>query len=306
MWLIILLYALFASSFSITKVLLNYSSPLFLAGMRMSIAGLILLSYQYFYAHKHFHFKWKHMKYYVQLVIFGIYLTYILRFWALDYMPSAKVCFLYNFSPFLSAFYSYIFFKEKMTKKQWTGLFIGFLGFLPILYTSSPGEQLTGEWGIFSWPELAVLVSVASHSYSWIVMRRLIRDKSYSPVMVNGISMSSGGILALITSFFVEGFFPVSQVGPFFGWLLFIIFLSNIICHNLYGYLLKSYTTTFLSFAGFLSPIFAAFYGYMFLNEKIGWPFYLSTGIVFIGLFLFYQDELTPKTEFISPTSSIE
>jgi len=301
MWLIVLLYALFSSSFVLGKMLLNYTSPIFLTGIRMTLGGSLLLAYQYFYARKNFCFKRKHIKYYLQLVLFGIYITYILRFWALDYMPSSKACFLYNISPFLSALYSYIFFKETMTRKQWIGLIIGFLGLIPMLLTTSPAESLIGEISFISWPELAILVSVATHSYSWIIMRKLIRDKSYSPTMVNGISMTAGGILASITSLFVEGFFPVSHVVPFFGLLALIIFLSNIICHNLYGYLLKFYTTTFLSFAGFLSPLFGGLYGWMFLNEKIGWEFYLSTAIIFVGLYLFYQDELDPTKEYDEP-----
>ena len=69
----------------------------------------------------------------------------------------------------------------------------------------------------------------------------------------------------------------------------------------LYGYLLKSYTTTFLSFAGFLSPLFGALYGWVFLSEKISWHFYLSCAIVFAGLYLFYQDELTQRKEVEKP-----
>lgn len=301
MWLIVLLYALFSSSFAITKVLLRYTSPIFLVGIRMTIAGIFLLTYQYFYAHKHFRFKRRHMKYYIQLVFFGIYITYILRFWALDYMPSFKGCFLYNISPFLSAFYSYLFFKEKITRKQWLGLIIGFFGMIPMLLTSSTGETKLGEFTYISWPELAILVSVATHSYSWIVMRKLIRDKSYSPMMVNGISMTAGGILAFITSLFWGSPFPITDVGHFFLLLALIIIISNLICHNLYGYLLKYYTTTFLSFAGFLSPLFGGLYGGIFLKEKIGWEFYLSSFIVFIGLYLFYQDELDPTKEYEEP-----
>jgi len=303
MWLIVLLYAMFSSSFVIGKALLHYTSPVFLVGIRMALGGSILLTYQYFYAHKHFKFKAKHIKYYIQLIIFGFYLTHILRFWALDNMPSFKACFLYNIAPFFSAFYSYLFFKEKMTGKQWIGLAIGFLGMVPMLITSSPSEAQLGEFAFISWSELAILVSVATHSYSWIIMRKLVRDKSYSPMMVNGIGMTAGGTLALTTSFLMGSFWPVSHAYPFFGLLALTIIISNIICYNLYGYLLKSYTTTFLSFAGFISPFFGALYGWMFLKENIGWPFYASSIMVFIGLYLFYQDELNPQKEFDEPFS---
>ena len=291
MTLIILLYALFASSFSMGKILLRYTEPIFLTGARMFIAGLILLAYQYFWPTAYFRFKKKHWKLYAQITLFGIYFNYILRFWALNYLPSSKTSFFYNFAPLISALYSYMIFNEKLTKRQWIGLSIGFIGMIPLLMGTSPGEQKTGEWFFISLPEIAVLCSVALHSYSWIIVRKLVREKSYSPMMVNGLCMTFGGLLALATSPFVEGIFPVTNVSSFLGWLMLVILISNIICHNLYAHLLKQYTATFLSFAGFLSPIFASLYGWAFLQEKITWNLYVSGAIVLIGLYFFYRDE---------------
>jgi len=292
MLLIIILYALFASSFSFGKILLEYSTPIFLPGIRMFLGGLALLAYQYFYANEEFRFKKKHWWLYAQIVFFGVYLNYILRFWALDYLTSSKTCFLYNFSPFFSALYSYFIFRESMSKRQWVGLIVGFVGLIPILLSSTTTEKTVGEFFFLSLPELAVLVSVALHSYSWIVMRKLVRDKSYSPTLVNGVTMFAGGFLALVTSFIFETGPRVTNILPFAGWLLIVILISNVICYNLYGNLLRKYSPTFLSFAGFLSPIFAGFYGWVFLSEHITWHFYISGVIVFMGLYLFYQEEL--------------
>jgi len=291
MTLIIILYALFASSFSMGKILLRYTSPIFLVGIRMLIGGLILLAYQYFSPRQRFYFKMKHVWLFLQIVLFGVYLNYILRFWALSSLTSSKTCFIYNLAPFMSAIYSYFFFKEKITDGKLVGLIIGFFGMIPILLTTSSAEQSIGEFSFISLPEFAVIVSVAFHAYSWVVMRKLIKDKNYSPVMVNGLTMTAGGVLALITSFAQGNFFPVTNIGPFFGWLAAVILISNIICFNLYGSLLKRYTATFLSFAGFLAPLFAALYGWGFLGEKITWHFYASAVLVFIGLYLFYRDE---------------
>jgi drug/metabolite transporter (DMT)-like permease len=74
-----------------------------------------------------------------------------------------------------------------------------------------------------------------------------------------------------------------------------IILISNIICHNIYGYLLKQYTATFIAFTGFLAPLFSALYGWAFLNERITWHFYASSFIVFIGLAIFYKEELVQQ-----------
>lgn len=274
------------------KILLNHTSPLLLTGIRMFIAGIILLAYQYFSPREHFKFRKEHILDYAQIIFFGVYVTYILRFWALRDLPSYKAVFLYNISPFATAIYSYLILNERITKKQIVGLIIGFLGLIPILLTSSKPEQLTGELFFISWQEWAIIVSVFASSYSWILVRKMIRKKNYAPAMINGITMTAGGILALFTAFFTEGAFYITKPEEFIGLLLVVILISNIICHNMYGHLLRTYTATFISFAGFLSPLFAAFYGWAFLQETITWNFYCSASIVFVGLLIFYQDEL--------------
>jgi drug/metabolite transporter (DMT)-like permease len=56
--------------------------------------------------------------------------------------------------------------------------------------------------------------------------------------------------------------------------------------------LLRRFTATFVSFAGFTTPLFTAILGWFFLGETVTMSFYLSTIVVFSGLYLFYQDEL--------------
>ncbi len=304
MTLIILMYALWASSMPISKYMLRFSSPLFLAGARFLVSGLAILAYQYFWSHEKVIFKKSHWWLYAQIALFGVAITYMLRFWALQDMSATKTCFLYNLSPFVSSFYSYLMFKERITPRQWLGLIIGFVGLIPILLTTSGPEARMGEFLYISWQEFAVLISIATHSYSWIVMRKLVRYKNSSAMSVNAITMTAGGLALLLASLSFEvwyqGIEPVTQVGTFMTWLLVVVLLSNVICHNMYASLLKKYTATFMSFAGFIAPLFTALYGWAFLGEIITWHFYASSAIVFVGLFLFYKDELN-KDENVEP-----
>lgn len=297
MTLIVLMYAFFGASVSMGKALLSYTTPLFLIGSRMCIGGSLLLTYTYFIKRASFNIERKHWLHFVEITILGIYLTYIMRVWALQYLPSFKTCFLYNISPFVSSFYSYLILKEKMTFHQWIGLCVGFLGMIPILISTTPAEASMGEFMYISWPELLVIASVFTHSYSWIIVRKLVKMEKYSPLVVNSITMSSGGILALATSLMYDGFFPVTNVRQFSWLLIAIVLISNIICHNIYGHLLKKYTATFIAFTGFLAPLFSALYGWAFLNEVITWHFYVSTAIVLVGLGIFYKDELLQQKQ---------
>ncbi len=238
------------------------------------------------------------------LALFSIYLTNILEFWALQYLSAAKACFIYSFSPFFTALFSYLYFGEKINFTKACGLGIGFLGILPVILFQT-GEEILKEGRFFSWPILAVVGAALCSVYGWVLLRLVVKNQMISPLLANGMSMIIGGIMAMIHSFFTEPWtpLPVEQGGfiPFFAWTAVIALISNVICYNLYGMLLKRLTATLLSFVGTFSPIFASIHGWLFLNEPFSWVIVISTAIVCLGLWMVYSTELkqgyyTPAT----------
>ena len=123
--------------------------------------------------------------------------------------------------------------------------------------------------------------------------------------MANGTSMFFGGSMALIHSAFVDSWSPTPIVSgtflPFIGWVLLMVLVSNLICYNLYGFLLKRFTASFLSFMGLLSPMFASLHGWAVLGEAPSWLIFLSTGIVSCGLWFVYSAELKQGYTISSP-----
>lgn len=297
MFLVILLYALFASVFTVAKTALEYSEPLFLIGSRMLVAGVLLLGYQFIFQRDAFVIHKKDLFRLSLLAIFAIYLTNIFEFWGLKYLTSFKTCFIYSLSPFISALLSYLVLKETMTSKKWVGLSMGFLGFIPILVSHTQSESELGQLWIFSWAELSVVIAAICSVYGWILLKQVVTENNYPPVMANGFAMMLGGGIALFHSYAVENWdpIPVTEYLPFIYCALILIVVSNILCYNLYGYLLKRFSATFVSFAGFTTPLFTAVFGWAFLGETVTWPFYVSFMIVFMGLLLFYQDELVQE-----------
>lgn len=294
MFLVVLLYALFASIFTIGKTALEYTQPFFLVGTRMMLAGVLMLGYQYIRHRKDFHFDKAHFWRIFRLAAFNIYLTNAFEFWGLKYLTSFKTCFIYSLSPFVSALLSYFIFSERINGKKWLGLLVGFSGFIPILLTQTAHEETTGHFFFLSWAEIAVICAAVCSVYGWILLRQLVKENGYSPFMANGLSMLMGGGMALIHSAAVENWdpVPITSYVPFFECAVLLIIISNLVAYNLYGYLLKRYTATFMSFAGFTTPLFTALFGWVFLGEIVTWPFYLSAIIVFSGLLVFYQEEL--------------
>lgn len=294
MSLVFLLYALFASVFTVAKEALHVSSPIFLVGSRMLLAGLLILAFLYFRKRETLKLQKGQLIQILLLGFFNIYLTNILELWGLQYLTSFKTCFLYSLSPFLTALFSYFSFKETLNWKKWLGLLIGFSGFLPILLCQSDQENISGQLGIFSLAEIAVLCAVLSSVFGWVVLKKLVSHMSCSFLVANGYSMLFGGALGLLHSMYSESWnpIPVSNTLVWIECSLFLIIISNCICYNLYGYLLKKFSSTFMSFAGLSTPVFTALFGGFFFGEQPSWDFFISFMVVFFGLLMFYREEL--------------
>jgi len=290
-----LMHALFAVVFPVCRKAVLYADPIFFNAVRMLLCGLLLLIYlrktgrtvrrpTSFSAVVHF----------FMFAFFGIFLTNVFECWALKFLPVAKASFIYQASPFFAALLAYVAFGEAMTSKKFMGMLVAFAGFLVMTIHHAPLEVQNAGFSFLSGAELALLSAAITSVFGYVALRRLVRDHAYSSVEANGISMVLGGLMALIASPFFESFkpLPVYEFGPFVFTLVLTILFANVAGYVFYGYLLKFYTTTFLSFAGFSELISAALTGYFFLGEPLAWPFYVSTALVLTGLYMFYIEEL--------------
>ena len=99
---------------------MNYTAPIFLTGIRMFLAGIVLLVYQYFYARASI-FVFNPLLAVLSDSFLWRLSQYMMRFWALESITASKSMFLFNVAPFVSSLYSYFAFNERMTKRQWMG-----------------------------------------------------------------------------------------------------------------------------------------------------------------------------------------
>lgn len=297
MHLVIMLFALFASLFTFSKTALDYSEPFFLIGSRMSFAGVLLILHQFCFNRANFKIQGRHILPLFVLGLVSIYITNIAEIWGLQFMSSAKACLIYSLSPFVAALFAYFMLKERLTGKKWLGLLVGFLGLLPILWADNAIDALAKDLFIFSHGEIALVIAVFASVYGWILLKRIIQEYRYTPILANGVAMTLGGIIALFHSYLSgESWSPLpivaDQYSAFIECTLWMTLISNVICYNLYGHLLKRFSATFMALAGLVTPLFASLFGWYFLDETISWHYFCAMIIFSVGLFLFYQEEI--------------
>lgn len=304
MILLIVMNLAYALLFPLSKIALNYSSAMFLTGFRMTFAGLLVVLYQYVVRRNHFHLPTGTLSLLLlKSAVTGIYVTNVLDFWGFNYMTATKSCFLYNLYPLAAAFFGWFYFHETLTLKKWAGLGLGLMGALPMVFGNQAEQMPTAVNSYFlassgiPLPEIAVLTAIIFSTYGCAVTRHIVCEKKYDSVMTNGLIMLIGGIMALIHSLFVETWnpVPVSDMRGFLASSFGMMLVSNVIGNTAYIELLKRYSMTFLSFTAFSEPLLTAVLDRLFFNVHMPHTFYLSVAIVFLGLYLFYQDELRRK-----------
>lgn len=310
MILIIVLYLVLALSFTMSKGVLAHAAPVFFIGVRMVVAGLFLLAYCRFFKKHRAKIHTDTLWIFAQLTVFHVFITYVFEFWALETVSASTDALFFNASSFITALLSLILYKERLSGKQWLGLGIGFVGFLPLLYAQqamcspTPTINMLGMLTSclsFSRAELLLIIAVVSGAYGWLLMQQLVRTHSYSPIFVNGVSMFWGGVISLVVSFLTEttfikttapGTFWIYDVPMVIWYMTILIILTNFISYNLYGFLLKSHSATFIALAGGLTPIFTALFDWLLFGECITWHFVATVLLVCLGLLVFYIDEL--------------
>ncbi|MBY0110030.1 MAG: DMT family transporter [Candidatus Babeliaceae bacterium] len=290
--LILLMNAFFAATFPIGKIALRYSGPVFLTAVRMLLAGSLLLIYTYFKKDKKITVYKKDWWIFTKTSFFYIFLAFVPEFWALNYLTSIKTNLLWSVQPFLAAILGFLLLSEKLNYKKLLALGIGFIGMLPIIFHSDQGELGMTQLYAISLPELALFIAVFSTIYAWFLIKQLL-EKGYSLSLINGITMSMGGLLCLLTSFGENILFHqelCNNFGAVFGYSLLLVLISNVLAYGIYGYLLSRYSITFLSFTGFTCPLFGFLFSYL-MGETIPLSYIYGCGLIIIGLYVYYREE---------------
>jgi drug/metabolite transporter (DMT)-like permease len=296
MTLILILNFLYASMFILTKLGLEVSQPMFMTGTRMILGGMLSLGI-YAIITK----SWKDIRSIttaqwglIGLVgLINVYSCNALEVWGLKYLSVGKTAFIYNLTPFFSALLAYFVFSEYMTWQKWLGLSLGFIGFIPILIGPSEVIDTTATFGFLSLAELALMGAAISSVLGWTFIRILVKQRRFSPFLLNGISMVLGGLLCFGHALYFETqpFIQPMEISQFIKIVLAMAFFKHVIAYNLGAYLLTKYTTTLMAFFSFTASLFAACLGVLFFHETMSIYFIASILCVFTGLMIFYQEE---------------
>ncbi|HSW75972.1 MAG TPA: DMT family transporter [Candidatus Saccharimonadales bacterium] len=304
MILIILLYAVFSAMTFINSALMAENPYPFFVGMLRALgSSIILLSYSWIFFRnetKNFTLSKRGWK---LLLTYGILIHAFVMCgfsYSVQYADPVSICFIVASGPFLTAIIQYFTKEEFLTHKKMIGLVVGFLGLLPILMISQHTDAIgLKNPGLVWWGNLVAFLSMIVFCYGWIVLKQFLKEFSQPIQLINGIAMLFGGLVSAIFVIMAHGYDLFSlKFSSDFPMLMMAFLLSSLFTYMLYVYLLKRYSPTFISFAGFLEPAFGLLYAAVFMGYGITQEALIALAILFIGLYIFYLEELKTISTF--------
>ena len=297
MVLVIVLYVLFtAMIFMHSAIMVDNPYPFFVAAFRTIVGGLFLFGIHAF-SGKSIKLSGISMRQIGTLFLHSIILyTFSLAGFAaaMQYIDGITACFILSTAPFITALILYLRDKEVLTVQKCVGLVLGFVALIPIILMQKEPDvvhQISSQQ--VYWGQFLFFVATICYAYGWILAQDLVKvAPNYAPSLLNAYAMLIGGICSAVLYVGFEGLHLPEIVTPDFWYLLLLFTLATLINYNLYAYLLRFYSATFLSFAGFLEPACALIYTIFWLKNAATFGTMSALCALGLGLYLFYQEEL--------------
>lgn len=200
---------LWSSSFIIIKFGLLEIPPLIFAGLRYTIAAIILLSIALSIPKHRNEIKGLSKNWWSRLILYGVvYYTITMgtQFIGLALLPAITVSFILNFTTILVVGFAFFLLQERPNLKQiilvLVALIGGFFYFWPLDIIAS------SILGI-----LVVIISLVANSFSAIIGREINRTQQASALVVTTISMMIGAIFLLVAGFIQTPILLLSPLG---------------------------------------------------------------------------------------------
>lgn len=261
---------LWATAFAGVKTGLKYADPLFFAGIRFFLAGLILLPFCGKPSHIVGEIK-KYWKIIVTVSLFQTVLLYSFFFLSMSLVEASTGAIVNGLSPLIGALMAHFFLKGKgnrLDMKKISSFLIALSGIIALTIGKGDLSTFSGRRQI-----LGIVLMLSGSICGAVASVYIARRKSpINPVLLNSTQISLGGLFLFILSLVTEGdnFSLFSDPQPeFFAALIYLSCLSAT-AFSIWFYLLKDreVPVTTLSIWKFIIPVGGAIFSWMIIPEE--------------------------------------
>jgi drug/metabolite transporter (DMT)-like permease len=253
---------LWSTSYVLVKIGLVDIPPITFAGLRYSLAFLVLLPF-FFRQGQASKIRELTKRDWVRLVVLGLLfyaITQGTNFVGLFYLPTVTVSLLLSFSPVVVALLGILILREQPRWRQWFGIglcIIGaFLYFYPLVM---PNGQAIGF--------TIVILGVLANALSSILGREVNRLGNIPPLTVTVVSMGVGGLVLLFSGLALQGLHELSLTN--WAIILWLAVVNTAFAFTLWNHTLRTLSAMESTVINNTMLIQIAVLAWLFLGESL-------------------------------------
>ncbi|WP_299016962.1 EamA family transporter [uncultured Polaribacter sp.] len=275
----IAIYVIWGSTYLFNKVAVTELPPFFLASIRFSTAGVLMMLIAKIVG-ANFKISLNQFKNATIASFFFLILGNSVFVWALQFVDSGFAALIASTQPLFVLLILRFIDRKPMQKKSIIGVTLGILGMYLLISQQELVTSAQTATGI-----LVMLGCVLGWSYGGVFVSKADLPKNF--LVSTGIQMIVAGVfLALISLSFKETWsLPTSWSSNVQIAMLLLIFLGGIVAFTAFNYLLKVVSTEKVATSAYVNPVIALFMGWCFLDEKISMQSMVASAILLTGVY---------------------
>lgn len=271
------IYVLWGTTFLAIRIAVEELPPLFAAGARFFIAGIVLYAFMRAKGEAApARVQWRSL---VIMALLMFVAEYGPLFWAEKYVASGVVSVLAATLPILTMIFEMLILRrQRMSLTLAAAVLLGFAGVAVLLL---PG----GSQQLALLPCFAILAGAASWSLGSVLTRSMDLPKS-RPVTAGAAMMLGGAMLLVLSASFGE-LHPLPHISLRAALaLLYLIVVGSLVAFTAFVWLLAHMPATRVSSHAYVNPIVAVALGYFAAGEPLTWRIIAGSVLVLVSVFL--------------------
>ena len=273
------IYVIWGSTYLLNKIAVTEIPPLYLAGIRFSIAGILMLFISKFLKLQLRITKRQFTNCLVSGFLFLVYGNGVFV-WALQYVDSGFAALEAATQPLFVLLLMRLIDRKQIKRKSIIGILLGIVGMYLLVSQQSMVANTESVTGMFM-----ILTCVLGWSYASVFVAKADLPSSF--FVSTAYQMVIAGVLLFISSLL----FNETWVSPVLWsiqttWaMILLIALGSIVAFTAFNFLLKEVSTEKVSTSAFVNPVVALFLGWLVLDERLSAQSIIAAAILLAGVY---------------------
>jgi len=264
-------------SWVLMKQALEYMQPITFVALRIALGGLVILPF--ILRNKDFRPASFLNRNYIVLGLLQTTAMFGLIIYGMKFVTAGKTAVVLYTMPVWTSFMLHFLLKERLSRRQWVGVFFGFLGIIFILGWDTLVHQ--NVYIVFG--EFLILMAALAWAYANIWIRTRLKDEN--PALLNGYQQLIGVFFLIMLAISTEGLFEVKWTYYSVYTILFTGIVASAFNFSAWFYLINKIDINITTYSSLLVPVFGLLFDWYILGTKIDLGLIAGGFLIIFGIF---------------------